>query len=669
MKTFKGILYGIAIAIAVSAGAATVYNYFPPPGMTYSPTTGFVVGSATGGAQGAGTVNAQGVFVNGAAVVTGAGLPVGANPTGTVGLTAVNGSAATFLRSDGAPPLSQAISPTWTGVHTFSFSGIAVDINSANPRQRYFVTGATANQGVSLFVPSSTGIEFDSATDAAPTAAVTSLWKGVRTGAAWSSLQLGNATDNTAFTFQGTGAFSVGGGITVGSPTGGNQGTGSINMQSCFVNGVACSTGGAAGANPTGTVGLAVVNGVAGTYMRSDAAPPLSQAIAPTWSAAHIFAKNASSPPSFGQSISVSAATGGVAATFYGTSTTAAGFNIDFYDTTNALGRGFIGFGSSTITGAAITDFGIAPGTSGRVVIGTPNGAAIGAIFDSTGSLQVPFIGIGRTPSSGITKLVADNGGSGDTELVAQTTTAGNAQIRTVNLGGTNWSFGNLRSDGSFDVCNASTLSTGCALSLLSSQHSAYFNTASSTFSTANRGVIALNGVTDSLIDLQVNGTATGYLYVTSGSIRLQGTTSTLIDFYPGNTQRWSMGASGGFYASGSSLTDQGAGTVNSTQLYQSGNPVYREVSWAGTCTSGGCTTGISKGTGSVTRNSAGNYTVPFSANFGGNAGCTATTWSTLNNGAISTNVSTANTSSVNVVVINSSGTAVDSGFTVVCIG
>jgi len=43
----------------------------------------------------------------------------GANPTGTVGLTTVNGVATTFLRSDGAPALSQAIVPTWTGIHTF----------------------------------------------------------------------------------------------------------------------------------------------------------------------------------------------------------------------------------------------------------------------------------------------------------------------------------------------------------------------------------------------------------------------------------------------------------------------------------------------------------------------------------------------------------------------
>lgn len=43
-----------------------------------------------------------------------------ANPTASVGLIAVNGSATTAMRSDGAPPLSQAIVPTWTGLHTFN---------------------------------------------------------------------------------------------------------------------------------------------------------------------------------------------------------------------------------------------------------------------------------------------------------------------------------------------------------------------------------------------------------------------------------------------------------------------------------------------------------------------------------------------------------------------
>jgi hypothetical protein len=43
-----------------------------------------------------------------------------ANPSASLGLTAVNGSATTYMRSDGAPALSQAITPTWTSSHTFS---------------------------------------------------------------------------------------------------------------------------------------------------------------------------------------------------------------------------------------------------------------------------------------------------------------------------------------------------------------------------------------------------------------------------------------------------------------------------------------------------------------------------------------------------------------------
>ena len=42
-----------------------------------------------------------------------------ANPTASVGLTAINGSAGTYMRSDAAPALNQGIAPTWTGVHIF----------------------------------------------------------------------------------------------------------------------------------------------------------------------------------------------------------------------------------------------------------------------------------------------------------------------------------------------------------------------------------------------------------------------------------------------------------------------------------------------------------------------------------------------------------------------
>jgi hypothetical protein len=69
-------------------------------------------------------------------------IPVGANPSALVGLAAVNGAAASFMRSDGAPALDQAIVPTWTGAHVFSSSvelsgaitigGLAVSIGVAD---------------------------------------------------------------------------------------------------------------------------------------------------------------------------------------------------------------------------------------------------------------------------------------------------------------------------------------------------------------------------------------------------------------------------------------------------------------------------------------------------------------------------------------------------------
>lgn len=53
----------------------------------------------------------------------------GANPAAKVGTAAVNGSAATFMRSDAAPPVDQTISPTWTGNHTFkATSGASMQV-------------------------------------------------------------------------------------------------------------------------------------------------------------------------------------------------------------------------------------------------------------------------------------------------------------------------------------------------------------------------------------------------------------------------------------------------------------------------------------------------------------------------------------------------------------
>ena len=58
-------------------------------------------------------------------------VTLGANPTASLGLAAVNGSALTFMRSDGAPALDQTIAPTWTALHAYTISGTAIAVRPA----------------------------------------------------------------------------------------------------------------------------------------------------------------------------------------------------------------------------------------------------------------------------------------------------------------------------------------------------------------------------------------------------------------------------------------------------------------------------------------------------------------------------------------------------------
>ena len=55
------------------------------------------------------------------------GSAFGGDPTVSVGLTAVNGTATTFIRSNGAPALSQSIAPTWSGAHVWTSSASVRD--------------------------------------------------------------------------------------------------------------------------------------------------------------------------------------------------------------------------------------------------------------------------------------------------------------------------------------------------------------------------------------------------------------------------------------------------------------------------------------------------------------------------------------------------------------
>jgi hypothetical protein len=123
--------------------------------------------------------------INGAVTVTDEQLNtvatnVAANPTGTIGLTAVNGSASTYIRSDGAPALSQSITPTWTGAHTFTNSNGIVVSNATTPAVSLRESGATTNNKNWYNVAFGEQLQFQAINDALN---ASSLWLTVdRTG-------------------------------------------------------------------------------------------------------------------------------------------------------------------------------------------------------------------------------------------------------------------------------------------------------------------------------------------------------------------------------------------------------------------------------------------------------------------------------------------------------
>lgn len=213
------------------------------------------------------------------------------NPTATIGLTAVNGSALTALRSDGAPPLSQAIVPAWTGLHTFNAGLTVANTFGVNFKNSI---GSSGN-AIGMLAGDNLSVG-----DATFSQTLRLRWGGNIT------METGLAGANSVkATILASGCFGIGTAVDCGSPgilnlltgvrianaaTSGNylRGNGT-NFVSSAIQASDLPGSFSGFANPTGTVGLTVVNGVLTTALRSDAAPPLSQAIAPTWTGTHIF--------------------------------------------------------------------------------------------------------------------------------------------------------------------------------------------------------------------------------------------------------------------------------------------------------------------------------------------------------------------------------------------
>lgn len=124
-----------------------------------------------------------------------------ATPTTTVGLAAVAGTATTAIRSDGAPALSQAIVPTWTGIHTWSLAEPRLLLNETDVGADLKLWDIDVNASV---LTGRTRTDADGAGK---------NWLAVTRGAttAVSDISLGNATDNPTFATLGTGGVTFGG--------------------------------------------------------------------------------------------------------------------------------------------------------------------------------------------------------------------------------------------------------------------------------------------------------------------------------------------------------------------------------------------------------------------------------------------------------------------------
>lgn len=191
--TLTGPLKGNGAAAFSSAAAADIYGLW------------------------SGTCNSA-TFLRGDGACATPTVPAAANPTASVGLSAVNGSAGTFLRSDGAPVLDQSIAPTWTGSHTFA-NAIGFSSTNAAPRQLWNESDQTTDEKLWDWLLDAKTLTLRTRTDADGAGInVLSFLRG--TGTALSSISLGNATNNPTFSFLGTGAISMAGGLTVTS-TGG----------------------------------------------------------------------------------------------------------------------------------------------------------------------------------------------------------------------------------------------------------------------------------------------------------------------------------------------------------------------------------------------------------------------------------------------------------------
>lgn len=336
---------------------------------------------------------------------------LGANPTATAGNTVVNGAATTFMRSDAAPAV-QLGSDTQFGLlkvdgSTITAAGGVITATGGggggpSPANPSATAGPTANNGVAttyMRSDASPAVQQGSASikgivqvDGTTITATSGVISAVGGGGASPANPTATASNTAVNGSAGTFMRSdAAPAIQLGSST--LFGLVKVDNSTITASGGVISAvgggGGPSAGNPTATAGATAINGSAGTFMRSDGAPAVAQGSAATKGIVQV---DGTSILASSGVISVPTATG-------------AALGISRPDGTNlTITTGVVNVSASLQTWAGIT-----PGTGVATFLATPSSANLAAavtgetgtgalVFATSPTLVTPVLG---TPASG----------------------------------------------------------------------------------------------------------------------------------------------------------------------------------------------------------------------------------------------------------------------------
>lgn len=531
------------------------------------------------------------VIVSPTAYATFAGTISLAPPTNKVGLTASGGASTAAAPIDATWAIDQAIIPTWTGAHIFSGHALQVGAPTGGDigAGKINVSGGFYVNNVLLAAGGVTSVAGTAnQVTASPTsgAVVVSLPQNIiiPTPASGVALTVTGVSGASAAQFLTTG-------VQIGSPTGSDKGSGTLNVASnLYINNVAVVAGTGAGTTITGTANQITASAATGAVTLS--LP--KNVIIPTPTAGQALVVNGTSGSSDALAVNGSAVVGQSygALISAGTNSSDSSFRV-FNQAITHQYMAIVGDGSFGL-GYNGTGYDITGSAAGNVAVAAPSSGVALTVTGVAGSSAAQFLTTGvqvGSPTGG-------DKGAGTINVASNFYINGTA----ISTGGVTSITGTANQIAASASTGAVTLSmpqnviiptpaSGAALAVTQVSGSiAMTITQVGTTSSGTPGLqiaapasniaclsIAANGSTFGVGDLQL-------AQLQNLDARLVLTANAKLFLGTNGNDRVTIGAGGGVIVG--AATDQGAGTLAAlTQLYVGTTPVYRTGTFTGTFT------------------------------------------------------------------------------------